>query len=98
MPKEIINSRYEGRTHRVLDKDGNWVLDDPSRVVPDPYLHVGWTRDASHVEVAALAGGDYDEGGGQRRPGLYVQLDRDGINRLIRTLRKARDAAYGTDA
>lgn len=30
--------------------------------------------------------------------GWYVQLDREGINRLIRSLRKARDAAYGTDA
>lgn len=28
----------------------------------------------------------------------YIQLDRNGINRLIRTLRKARDAAYGSDA
>jgi hypothetical protein len=27
-----------------------------------------------------------------------VDLDRGSINRLIRTLRKARDAAYGQDA
>lgn len=30
--------------------------------------------------------------------GWYCQLDRAGINRLIRLLRKARDAAYGSDA
>ena len=30
--------------------------------------------------------------------GLYVNLDRDGINRLIRALRKARDRAFGADA
>lgn len=30
--------------------------------------------------------------------GWYVTLDRDGINRLIRKLRVARDAAFGTDA
>lgn len=30
--------------------------------------------------------------------GWYCQLDRAGLNRLIRTLRKARDAAFGADA
>ncbi len=30
--------------------------------------------------------------------GWHVTLDREGINRLIRSLRKARDAAFGTDA
>ena len=30
--------------------------------------------------------------------GSHASLDRDGINLLIRTLRRARDAAYGADA
>lgn len=30
--------------------------------------------------------------------GWHVTLDREGINRLIRVLRRARDAAYGADA
>jgi len=30
--------------------------------------------------------------------GWHATLDRDGINRLIRSLRKARDAAFGADA
>lgn len=30
-------------------------------------------------------------------PGWFVQLDRAGINNLIRNLRKARDEAYGRD-
>lgn len=30
--------------------------------------------------------------------GWHVTLDRDGINRAIRALRKARDAAFGADA
>ena len=30
--------------------------------------------------------------------GLWSDLNRDGINRLIRVLRKARDQAYGVDA
>lgn len=31
-------------------------------------------------------------------PGAFATLGRDDINRLIRSLRKARDAAYGQDA
>ena len=98
MPKEIIHSRYEGTLSRVLDEDGNWIETDPSRVTPEPFLTVGWGRESQHVQVATLAGGDYDEVDGNKRPGVYVQLDRDGINRLIRSLRKARDAAFGADA
>jgi hypothetical protein len=98
MPKEIIHSRYEGHSSRVLDADGQWVENDPSRVTPEPFLTVGWGRESEHVQIATLAGGDYDEVGGNARPGLYVQLDRAGINRLIRSLRKARDAAFGSDA
>lgn len=30
--------------------------------------------------------------------GLWGTLDRDGINRLIRVLRRARDSAFGADA
>jgi hypothetical protein len=30
--------------------------------------------------------------------GWYVHLDRAGINRMIRALRRARDSAYGADA
>jgi hypothetical protein len=29
--------------------------------------------------------------------GMYVTLDRSGINRLIRNLRRARDQAFGRD-
>jgi hypothetical protein len=31
-------------------------------------------------------------------PGWFASLDRDGVNRLIRVLRRARDAAFGADA
>lgn len=34
----------------------------------------------------------------QQFEGWHVTLDRDGINRMIRVLRRARDAAYGSDA
>lgn len=46
---------------------------------------------------------EFDQGppdfeAGQLCRGFAVMLDRDGINRLIRMLRKARDQAFGTDA
>lgn len=40
-------------------------------------------------------GEDYD---GYQMTGWFTTLDRAAINRLIRVLRKARDAAYGADA
>lgn len=36
--------------------------------------------------------------GGLPFNGWFVTLDREGCNRAIRALRRARDAAYGTDA
>lgn len=32
-----------------------------------------------------------------RNQGMYVSLDREGINKLIRNLRRARDQAFGRD-
>lgn len=62
-------------------------------------IEVGWGRDSGHVQLGTIVLDVAD----QRvkdvtRDGMYVQLDRDGINRLIRSLRKARDAAFGSDA
>lgn len=37
-----------------------------------------------------------DEGDGKYRA-IFTDLDRDGINRLIRYLRRARNQAYGAD-
>ena len=72
------------------------------------HIHVGWTKDCSHVEVATvvprgqIAPWDEQE---QRHvplitpdPGWFIQLDREQINDLIRKLRKARDQAFGADA
>lgn len=62
-----------------------------------PVVHVGWgPRGAGdYVQLATLpptsSDVDYDTC-------QYVDLDRDGINRLIRALRRARDRAYGADA
>jgi len=92
MPKEVIHSRYDGKTVTEMTEDGK----SQQVTLVEPFLHVGWDREAEHVEIATRAGGDFKSD--FDRPGLFVQMDRSGLNRLIRTLRKARDAAFGADA
>lgn len=73
---------------------------------------VSWRPDrdgdgSGHVQIATtnqhspfrweMLPDDKGEQGG-KLDGWFVTLDRDGINRLIRSLRRARDAAYGADA
>lgn len=57
-------------------------------------VHVGWVKDR-HVEVGVA---QFDPSRERASEGVFLSLDRAGINRLIRSLRKARDAAYGSDA
>jgi hypothetical protein len=83
MPKEMIESRYAGMTE---------VPSEATR------MHVGWTKDLEQVEVGVLNEGIDSKLLGDPAAGWYVQLDRYGINRAIRALRKARDEAFGKDA
>ncbi len=69
-------------------------------------VKVGWSKEHENVQVGiggpveiqylsplpanVLVAGPYD--------GMWVTLDRRGINEFIRKLRKARDDAYGQDA
>lgn len=94
MPKEVFNDQFDGSEHQLLNDDGKTYRTE--RFVGNR-LEVGWNRDLANIQIATLDGGDYDEAE-VRRPGFYVHLDRAGINRLIRTLRKARDASFGADA
>jgi hypothetical protein len=90
MPKEIINSRYYGQEVPAIDGGS------PIRVEPT-HLHVGWTKDREHVEVAVINTDIKSEHPGDMSPGWFMQLDRAGCNRAIRALRKARDDAFGHD-
>lgn len=93
MPKDVIRSRPE--------------IDDGSL----PWMSVGWGKESGHVQLGVagpesdykLMGRDGPDGewkeitGSGDGIGLFVQLDRAGINRTIRSLRKARDDAFGRD-
>lgn len=91
MPKEQIHSYQEGQPMLLAGEEpGQFVAGDP---FPAFRVEVGWSRQGS-VQVATI---DPDAVLGTRESGLYVELDRVGINQLIRLLRKARDQAYGRD-
>jgi hypothetical protein len=90
MPKEIINSKYAGSSDS-----------------PEPIVHVGWSKEQGHVELSVISTNDkqglYEVIDGEVTPlnilhnGWFAQLDRYGLNRLIRTLKKAGKDAFGTD-
>lgn len=85
MPKEVIYS-----------EQAPYGDDDPRRSIAE----LSWSREAEHVQFATL----FVEGSTlERLPlkdiegGIFIQLDRPGINRLIRYLRRARDQTFGRD-
>lgn len=59
----------------------------------EPWLEVGWSRN-TYVQVGVRTEDENKHPDAVR----FTDLDRDGINKLIRILRKARDQAYGSDA
>lgn len=88
MPKELIYSRET-------------LTGDPGTAVVE-HIAVGWTKNRT-VQLGVINGPKaqimvdgkpLEEG----LAGLWMDLDRDGCNRLIQSVRKARDAAYGPDA
>lgn len=89
MPKEHIYAENYGR--ELTD------LSTGKPVTPEyPLVVVEWAREKGFVQMVT---GRCGEPSTMRDiEGWYLCLDREGINRLIRTLRKARDQAFGADA
>lgn len=76
-------------------------------------VELRWSAEGSHVQIATVVppartsdapaslGALVDSWSPEERflaTGLFATLDRNGINRLIRALRRARDQAFGADA
>lgn len=74
----------------IYDKYGPQLISSDPKVFN---VNVGWSL-GGEVQVATV---DDAQPMGTVESGLYVTLDRDGINKLIKALRKARDQAYGKD-
>jgi len=91
MPKEKIDGR-DTALHEVVDGE-----DDPGH----PLVEVRWNRwpDGYVSIVTRLSNCEVSPPGEDilASYGFYVELDRDGINEVIRKLRRARDQAFGRD-
>lgn len=61
-----------------------------TRYVPE----VRWSRD-TEVQLATV---DREADESDPARGVFADMDRNAINRLIQVLRRARDQAYGADA
>jgi hypothetical protein len=100
MPKETIKSCNTFTINQPVPGNPN-----ASYALPvEDTIHVGWSNFTDGwVQVASLRSetilGTPNAPEHLSQPsGLYVNLDREGLNRLIRALRKARDRAFGADA
>lgn len=89
MPKEVVYS-----------SELPWGPDDLGVAITE----VRWSREGSDVQVVtkAVRRTDHARLRAENEPldytdGFYVNLDRRGINDLIRHLRRARDQAFGRD-
>jgi hypothetical protein len=93
-----------------MPKQMIYPLPNPDGTDADRRVEVGWSRER-YVQVATTTlqpGADRDRdfidgSGTETEPvkpawdGQFVDLDRHQINELIRTLRRARDQAFGRD-
>jgi hypothetical protein len=83
---------------------GNQLALDPNDPNPSvPIVDVMWSREAGYIQIVTKLtdpnGGRFthDFEGVHYTDGMHVDLDRAGINTLIRNLRRARDQAFGRD-
>lgn len=90
MPKEVVYG-----VDRIPQDEG-----DPVRV-PVAVLH--WSRETGDVQLVTrllsheVPSIEQQDRGIPVEYGMYVSLNRTGINDLIRLLRRARDQAFGKD-
>ena len=82
MPKEIILNARVG------------FPDEDSR---EPLVELSWQRDLEYVQIATFARHPESKETIGRDDAQFVTLERHGINKMIRVLRKARDQAFGKD-
>ena len=99
MPKETVHSVLGDRIVPEFDVSVMWNRDGSVQVVTtakdaDERLR-NWQEmpDAAPTPLTAGAPGTSFK----TFSGWHVDLDRAGVNRLIRVLRQARDAAFGKD-
>lgn len=109
MPRETVihGSQYTSYKHgydalQKLDESERAVAEAEMESRQNPNLDVNWNRDNEWVQVALVVDRKYLEEylSTSEDPRLSIPtevMSRKDINALIRTLRRARDSAYGSD-
>lgn len=82
MPKEIV-------------KGCKPIIGTEDNVEVEGLVQVGWHSEMGYMQIATLSRDANTLDTVEK--GMYVDLDRRGINSLIRNLRRARDQAFGRD-
>lgn len=100
MPREQINYPHEPEPGTQVSKLDGCGPPDPCL---EPTLHVGW-RKGSYIQVSIEADGSYFRFATENpdtttdRSTVYSEpLSRQEINKMIRSLRRARDQVFGCD-
>lgn len=105
MPKEYIHSENHGRLVPFLI-DGSDAAEGRTemREMDHDSIKLSWDKEHGQVILAVLDFEKDPDGLGplssddkDRPPVKHISLDRQGVNRLIRFLRRARDDAFGRD-
>jgi hypothetical protein len=102
MPREYVHGS-EGVLMEPLPEEGSHPVGariigshgQLFRVLEEGLVSVSWGDEQEHVQVSTLT--RVPETFETKQEGPYIDLDRRGINDLIRHLRRARDRAYGRD-
>jgi hypothetical protein len=58
-------------------------------------VQVGWMKNKQYVEIGVAS---FDPSRDQPAEGVFMTLDRNATNRLIRALQEARNSSFGKDA
>lgn len=90
MPKEVIRCERETREVSTGGTNEETVVKSLARDVV-----VNWYK---HPQDEVTSGGVFVGVTNQDGEKLHAEMTRSEINRLIRTLRRARDGAFGADA
>lgn len=110
MPKQQINYPEAERVFTGSMQDGV-LVQESSELNWDPFLVVHWGKHGGNPDepgsvsvsidqVPSMSGDDYLESGADPKPIQKAStrgLTRSDLNRMIATLRKARDEAFGRD-
>lgn len=97
MPREHVRSRDAGMIEGIGPED---PIDNTTYENERAIAEVRWNKEAGHVQVVTRKKGYEVCPFGEEASyayGMYITLERQEINDLIRILRKARDQAFGRD-